>query len=227
MLKGSEASEQNLCKLASEGRLAQFRYLHFATHGVLDGKSPLHSALILSQDQLPDPLKQVLVGKPTYDGQLTAEQMLRGWRLDADLVTLSACETGLGRYSGGEGYLGFSQALFLSGARSLVLSLWKVDDVAAALLMTRFYENLMGRRPGLKGQMTKARALAEAKGWLRGLMAAEAEQVSGGLIRGLDTDTARGRRRAQPAKQPGAPAPRHGYSHPYYWAAFILIGDPN
>jgi tetratricopeptide (TPR) repeat protein len=226
VLKGSEASEQNLRKLAAEGRLAQFRTLHFATHGVLDGKSPMQSALILSQDQLPDPFEQALAGKPTYDGRLTAEQVLRGWRLDADLVTLSACETGLGKYAGGEGYLGFSQALFLAGARSLVLSLWKVDDASTALLMTRFYENLMGRRPGLKEPIGKAQALAEAKSWLRGLKAEEVEQVSGGLIRGLDTDTARGTKRTRPAKQVETPASLHPYSHSYYWAAFILIGDP-
>jgi CHAT domain-containing protein/tetratricopeptide (TPR) repeat protein len=226
VLKGSEASEQNLLKLAAEGRLDQYRYLHFATHGVFDGKLPMQSTLLLSQDQLPNPVNQVLAGKPTYSGQITADQILRDWRLDADLVTLSACETGLGKYAGGEGYLGFSQALFLSGARGLVLSMWKVDDASTALLMTRFYENQMGRRPGLKEPMPKAQALTEAKAWLRSLKAEEAEQVSGGLIRGLDTDSARGTKRAQPAKQPGAPAPSQPYAHPYYWAAFILIGDP-
>jgi hypothetical protein len=51
------------------------------------------------------------------------------WNLDADLVTLSACETGLGKKDAGEGYLGFSQALFVAGARSLLVSLWKVDDL--------------------------------------------------------------------------------------------------
>ena len=227
ILTGSEASEQSLNKLAAGDRLAQYRYLHLATHGLLDPQSPMRSALILSQDQLPDPLQQVLAGKPIYDGRITAEQILHSWRLDAELVTLSACETGLGKYSGGEGYLGFSQALFLVGARSLVLSLWPVDDASTALLMTRFYENLLGRRPGLKESMSKGQALAEAKAWLRGLTAGEADQVGGGLIRGLDTETARGRVRSLPAKQAGSPAPVHPYAHPYYWAPFVLIGDPN
>jgi CHAT domain-containing protein len=226
VLKGPEASKPNLDKLAAEGRLGQFRYLHFATHGVLDELSPMRSALILAQDQLPDPLAQVLAGQPADDGRLTAAQLLRGWRLDAELVTLSACYTGLGKYSGGEGYLGFSQALFLSGARSLVLSLWQVDDASTALLMTRFYENLLGARADRK-PMSKAQALAEAKTWLRGLKAEEAEQVAGGLLRGLDTEQARGKRVAQPAKQPGRPGPTHPYAHPYYWSGFVLIGDPN
>jgi CHAT domain-containing protein len=229
VLTGSEASEQNLDKLAAEGRLGQFRYLHFATHGLLDDQSPMQSALILSQDQLPDPLDQVLAGKLAYDGRLTADQMLRGWKLNADLVTLSACDTGLGKFAGGEGYLGFSQALFLCGARSLVLSLWKVDDASTALLMTRFYENLTGRRPTLMlaKPMTKAAALAEAKIWLLNLQAEEVKQLSGGMIQGLDTDTARGRKRPQPAKQSETPASFHPYAHSYYWAPFILVGDPS
>ncbi len=226
VLTGGNASEQNLNKLAADNRLAQYRYIHFATHGLLDTQSPMRSALILSQNQLSDALQQIKAGKPIYDGRLTAEQILRDWRLDADLVTLSACETGLGKYSGGEGYLGFSQALFLTGARSVVLSLWPVDDASTALLMTRFYENLLGGRKGTT-PMSKAQALAEAKAWLRGLTAAEADEVSGGLIRGLDTDTARGRVRSRPAKQPRTPAPVHPYAHPYYWAPFILIGNAN
>ena len=171
--------------------------------------------------------KHQFTGRPTYDGRLTAEQILHGWRLDADLVTLSACETGLGKFSEGEGYLGFSQALFVAGARSLMLSLWQVDDASTALLMTRFYENLLARRPGLKKPMTKAEALAEAKAWLRGLKAEEVQQVAGGLVRGLDTETARGKRVAQPANQLGPAARPYPYAHPYYWAGFIMLGDPN
>src|SRR5262249_34992145 len=93
VLLGSQASEQSLDQLAQSGRLREFRFLHFATHGVLDDQSAMQSALILSQDRLPDPLEQVLAGKPAYHGRLTAEQMLRSWQLDADLVTLSACQT--------------------------------------------------------------------------------------------------------------------------------------
>ena len=70
------------------------------------------------------------------------ESSMRG--ITSENVTLSACDSGLGKFSGGDGYLGFSQALFLAGARGLVVSLWQVDDAATALLMTRFYENLLG-----------------------------------------------------------------------------------
>jgi CHAT domain-containing protein len=215
-LLGSQASEQRLEELAASWRLKDYAYLHLATHGVLHPRIAMHSALILSQDNLPDPLQQVLAGKKAYDGRLTAEQILRTWKLDADLVTLSACQTGLGQYQGGEGYLGFAQALFLAGGRSLVLSLWKVDDNATALLMTRFYQNLLGKRPGLAKPMPKAEALQEAKAWLRSLTGKEVEQQLAALPRGEERE------------KPAAPVPAavHPYGHPYYWAAFILIGDP-
>jgi CHAT domain-containing protein len=219
LLLGSQASEQSLDQLARSGRLREFRFLHFATHGVLDDQSAMCSALILSQDQLPDPLEQVLAGQPAYDGRLTAEQMLRSWQLDADLVTLSACQTALGKYSGGEGYLGFSQALFLAGARSLALSLWKVDDTATALLMTRFYENLLGARAGLTKPLPKAEALAEAKSWLRGLAAEEAQRLAAVL-----SGEARGIVRTRKPSQ--TPAGTKPFAHPYYWSGFIVIGDP-
>jgi CHAT domain-containing protein len=215
-LLGPQASEQRLDELAASGRLKDYAYLHLATHGVLHPQSAWQSALILSQDRLPDPLQQVLAGRKAYDGRLTAEQILRTWQLDAELVTLSACQTGLGRYEGGEGYLGFAQALFLAGGRSLVLSLWKVDDNATALLMTRFYQNLLGKRKGLEKPLAKGEALQEAKAWLRGLTAREVDQRLAELPRG------------EPREKPAAPVPaaEHPYGHPYYWAAFLLIGDP-
>jgi hypothetical protein len=94
--------------------------------------------------------------------------ILKSWKLDADLVVLSACQTGLGPPTGGDGLLGFAHALLARGARSVMLSRWKVDDSATALLMLRFYENLLGTRDRTK-PMGRARALAEAKKWLRTL----------------------------------------------------------
>jgi CHAT domain-containing protein/Tfp pilus assembly protein PilF len=216
-LLGSQASEQQLDHLATSGRLKDYRFLHLATHGVLHPHSTLQSALILAQDDLPDPLQQVLTGKQAYDGRLTAAQILRTWKLDAELVTLSACQTGLGQYQGGEGYLGFAQALFLAGGRSLVLSLWRVDDNATALLMIRFYQNLLGERPGLDKPLPKAEALQEAKAWLRTLTVRDVEHQLAVLPRGEERE------------KPAAPVPAavHPYGHPYYWAAFILIGDPH
>jgi CHAT domain-containing protein/tetratricopeptide (TPR) repeat protein len=220
LLMGPAASERSLDRLAASGDLRTFPYLHFATHGVLDDQRPMRSALILAQDRSPDPLPAALNGQAPREGRLTAERILRGWKLDAELVTLSACQSGLGKYAGGEGYLGFSQALFLAGARSMVVSLWQVDDTATALLMTRFYENLLGTPEKTVKPLPKAEALAEAKRWLRGLRPDEVEQ----LTRDLPTRGTRGR--LEPRKAPEGPSPVRSYEHPYFWSGFILIGDP-
>jgi CHAT domain-containing protein len=201
-LFGADASEPRLDELVRSGRLKEFDVVHLATHGVADAAVPMRSALILTEEGLPDAAEAVLAGKPAYTGRLTADRILRTWTLEADLVTLSACESGLGRAAGGEGYVGFAQALFLAGARTVVLSQWKVDDRATALLMTRFYGNLLGKRAGLSGPLPKAVALAEAKRWLRTLSLAEATQRDG------SEDDVR------------------PYEHPHYWAGFILAGDP-
>jgi tetratricopeptide (TPR) repeat protein len=228
LLTDSEASEQELDRLARSKALAGYRYIHLATHGIFDDSHPMQSAVILSRDLLPDPLKQLEAGQPVYDGRLTAEEVLERWELHAELVTLSACQTALGEYQTGEGYVGFTQALLLSGARSVCLSLWKVDDTATALLMHRFYANLLGQRPGLKKPLGKAEALAEAKRWLRELSAEDATKESAALTQGV----ARGKGRKPLPLLPAAKTHATGtaakpYAHPYYWAAFVLVGDGN
>ncbi len=80
-----------------------------------------------------------------------------GLKLTAGLVTLSACETGLGRLERGEGVIGFSRALLAAGARSVVVSLWSVNDRSTATLTRRFYSPLLTRNA------PRAVALAEAK----------------------------------------------------------------
>jgi CHAT domain-containing protein len=246
-LLGPDASEQTLDQMAHADTLRQFRYLHFATHAVFNDQSAMNSALILSQDDVPDPYERLVAGLEVYDGKLTADQITRTWKLDADLVTLSACKTALGRRVGGEGMIGFSQALFIAGARSLLLSLWEVDDVATQLLLTRFYENLLGHyhipRDGVESgtPMSKAKALREAKNWLR---QASPEEIRATLEcyettprRDTSESTTtpsdeapnviRGELDTRPAAGPRKPQSRHDYSHPYYWAGFILIGDPD
>jgi CHAT domain-containing protein len=162
VLLGPAASEQALVKLAESGDLAGYRTIHLATHAVVDQERPERSCLILSRVDLPDAYEAAKRGERIYDGRLTVQEILQEWKLDADLVTLSACETGLGQDVRGEGLVGFAHAFLQAGARSLLVSLWKVDDRATSLFMTRFYGNLWER------QMGKAAALREAKEWLRG-----------------------------------------------------------
>ncbi len=225
----TDASEPELDRLAASGELGQFGFIHLATHGVIDEAIPQRSAVILTQTGLPDPLEQVMNHKPVFDGRLTVREIQRGWDLKAELVTLSACETALGRNAGGEGFVGFTQALLMSGARSVCLSLWKVDDTATALLMQRFYANLLGRRDGLSQPLPKADALAEAKAWLRGLSRDEiaklAASLSGGEARSKGAEK---RKESAPRLSvPSGPGGDHPYAHPYYWAAFVLVGDPD
>jgi CHAT domain-containing protein len=195
---------------------------------VIDEGIPVHSAVILTQTGLPDPLDQALGHRPVFDGRLSVREIQRGWELKAELVTLSACETALGRTAGGEGFVGFTQALLISGTRSLVLSLWKVDDQATALLMARFYQDLLGRRPGLSRPLPKAEALREAKEWLRDLTADELGRELAALDRGAPRKLVKGTggaaKEASAAPRPGGVRP---YAHPYYWAAFVLVGDPD
>jgi CHAT domain-containing protein len=91
--------------------------------------------------------------------------------------------------------------------------------------MTRFYENLMGKRGG-EPPLPKALALAEAKNWLRGLTAEQIQQLVDDSFRGMGTGQARGKRVPQPAESPETPPPSRPYDHPFYWSGFILIGDP-
>jgi CHAT domain-containing protein len=228
-LLGALASEQELARLATSGELARFSFIHLATHGLIYEDIPTRSAVILTQTGLPDPLQQALNHKPVFDGRLSVREIQRGWELKAELVTLSACETALGRDSGGEGFVGFTQALLMSGARSVCLSLWKVDDTATALLMQRFYANVLGRRPGIGSPMPKAESLREAKAWLRSLDRAEVlaltAELSGGVERSKGAKARRPNELAT-AVTAGGDSDRP-YASPYFWAAFVLVGDPD
>jgi hypothetical protein len=226
LLTGSLASEQELERLARAGSLKRFRLIHLATHGEIDWRAPRRSALILAQDRLPDPVEQARHRRTVYDGRLRVAAILEGWDLDADLVVLSACQTGLGKEAGGEGLLGFAQAFLQKGARSVVLSRWKVDDTATALLMVRFYENLLGKRTGLKQGMKRAAALVEAKKWLAGLKREQAGQLAQRLASGVLRGTEKEARPLVKGKLALLPEGERPFAHPYFWAAFFLLGDP-
>ena len=107
---------------------AGFRYIHFATHGTFDAENPLLSGLLLTGDD-------------ENDGTLTVGE-LYNLSLPADLVTLSACETALGKVANGDDVVGFTRGFLYAGTSSIVSSLWKVDDNATSILMQQFYESL-------------------------------------------------------------------------------------
>ena len=105
-----------------------------------------------------------------------------------------------------------------------------MDDAATALLMDRFYQNLLGRRPGLEKPMPKAAALAEAKRWLRELSADEAAKLTAEFTQGVVRGKGQKVGKLLPTIPDSKPSPTETddkpYAHPRYWAAFVLMGDP-
>jgi CHAT domain-containing protein/Tfp pilus assembly protein PilF len=137
---GRDATE---ARLKSAG-LEHYRYVHLATHGVVDEKHPGLSRLLLR--------RQTGSGE---DGVLHLGEVYN-LRLNADLVVLSACDTGRGRIARGEGIIGLTRGFLYAGAKSLLVSLWPVSDAAAADLVVDFYQELLAGRP-------RAEALRQAK----------------------------------------------------------------
>ena len=136
-----EASEQRLKALA----LDKYNYIHFATHGTMDEAVPDFSSLVLAMD--PDRIE---------DGLLQAWEIAE-LEMDADLVVLSACQTGLGKLVRGEGLVGLTQSLIYSGASSVIVSLWSVADHSTAEFMTAIYLNLINL------EMDKSESLQQSK----------------------------------------------------------------
>ena len=119
--------------------LSRYRIVHFATHGLLNSEHPQLSGVVLS---LVDER-----GQP-QDGFLRLHEIFN-LRLPAELVVLSACQTGLGKEVKGEGLVGLTRGFMYAGAARVVASLWRVDDAATAELMKRFYRRMLkdGMRP--------------------------------------------------------------------------------
>jgi CHAT domain-containing protein/tetratricopeptide (TPR) repeat protein len=148
--------------------LDQFRVLHLAVHGFADMQYPERSALVLGADP-----------ESSDDGLLQVREIIR-LRLNAELTTLSACDTGVGKLQGQEGISNLVEAFLVAGSKSVVASLWSADDTSANALMERFYKRLA------EGESISS-ALRNAK---LDLLTKYGDQVS-----------------------------------PFYWAAFIAIGE--
>ncbi|MGH9961085.1 MAG: CHAT domain-containing protein, partial [Pyrinomonadaceae bacterium] len=126
---------------------SQYRFVHFATHGYLDSKRAEFSALVLSM---------VDEHGNQQDGFLRAHEIFN-LNLPAELVVLSACQTGLGEEIKGEGLVGLTRGFMYAGARRVVVSLWNVNDRATAELMQRFYRGM------LREKLTPAASLRRAQ----------------------------------------------------------------
>jgi len=164
-LLGREATEARLAQMARDDELSRYGVIHFGTHALVDAEDPQRSSLILSLVDSQTPAGGEILPTDT-DGMLTAGEIMREWKLEADLVTMSACETGLGRRLTGEGYVGLAHAFLQAGAASVLASLWQVDDRATALFMQRFYEIWTSNDRRAPRSITKADALRETRAWL-------------------------------------------------------------
>lgn len=198
LLLGAEATESALLRAAAPG------VLHLATHGFfLPGGEWTENPLLRSGLAMAGSNHR---GKGGDDGLLTA---LEVGALDlgpTQLVVLSACETGVGRVRSGDGPQGLQRAFAAAGARTVVMSLWQVDDAATRDLMVGYYQGL--RRGQGRAAALQQAALSVAKG---GRAPAKATAAAG-------------QRGAEALGGPVAEAKRR-LRHPYYWASFQSVGD--
>jgi CHAT domain-containing protein/Tfp pilus assembly protein PilF len=135
----------------SESAVGRARYLHFASHALVDSQTPDLSAVLLAP-----------AGDGTEDGLLQTHEILK-LDLNAELVVLSGCETALGRQVRGEGLVGFTQAFLFAGARAVAASLWPVEDESTSELMLRFYGGLQsGEEPVEAMRQAKLRQLSNS-----------------------------------------------------------------
>ena len=180
-LIGPKATETAFVQQAGKNAI-----LHLACHGRFDPDQPNQSGLLLVPDK-------------QNDGYLRAAEFF-GLSLKASLVTLSACETGLGRLSAGDDVVGLARAILYAGSPAILSTLWSVDDVATSDFMKAFYGSLQAGRG-------KAESVRRAQLTLR--------RRSGGTTI----------RRGTVLAKPGDRGKTINYSHPYFWGPFVLIGD--
>jgi CHAT domain-containing protein/Tfp pilus assembly protein PilF len=114
--------------------IRNYNIIHFATHGFVNSESPELSGI------------QLAINNNSKDKGILYSGDIYNLKLNAGLVVLSACETGLGKISKGEGIIGLSRAFLYSGASNLIVSLWKVSDVSTSDLMIEFYKNILVKK---------------------------------------------------------------------------------
>jgi len=202
------APNQGFCGLAADEarildpRLADYGEVLISTHGVIDLQRPMYSYLALTSAEA---LRAAGVDLPAddarTDGSLSLPELF-GLRMNARVVTLSACRTGLGAYSAGEGMMGLSLGMFYAGARAMTVSLWSVDDARTAKLIARDHALLsQGAQP------------------MEALLTAQREML------GLGRQAAGNAGDEPIMPQPNNPTDPFVCLEPYYWGAFQLVGQ--
>jgi CHAT domain-containing protein len=176
----------------------RYKILHFATHGVLDDADPLYSGLLLSS------------ASKDEDGFLEAREIMQ-MELHSEVVVLSACETALGKVHQGEGVMGMSWALFVAGTPTTVVSQWRVDSAGTAKLMIAFHRALWTAMTERREPPAKTAALLHPIRSYR-LVKSRKDEVE--------------MNKAQALRQAALMLMHQPkYAHPFYWAAFVVVGD--
>jgi len=176
-------------ELAKARETQSYGYIHFSTHGIL---GPKFQAVALAQMPQSD-----------EDGFLTLGEIMNS-RYNADLIVLSACETGLGHVDRGEGVTGLTRAVMYAGTPAAIVSLWSVSDDGTTELMILFYHNLIQKGMGKEESLRMAK-IAMVKG-----KAGKREFMDAASLR-----SARILERRQ----------SRNFQHPFFWAAFVMYGE--
>jgi CHAT domain-containing protein len=169
--------------------------LHFATHGILNERMPMYSYLLFSPDD-------------KNDGMLTVDEIF-SLNLNSKLVTLSACETGLGKLNRGDELIGLSRAFVYAGSPAVIVSLWPVDDVSTAYIMTKMYQYYSSGYALDESLAFAQRSLYEKNFRLSSVRGVVNVQWNKEIINKINSGS-------QEMK-----------SNPFFWAPFIIIGLPD
>jgi CHAT domain-containing protein len=185
---GSETKKEQLRQMAES-----LQYLHIACHGWFNHEQPLESYVETGAGE-----------------RLTAQEVRQNWRLQAELVTLSACQTGVSAVLRGDEPMGLIRAFLSAGARAVLVSQWPVADLPTFLLMQNFYGRLQTGTP-------ISRALQQTQKWLRELTVAQAMQA----VREVMPDEAVRALALVELGQLGETAVP--FAKPQFWAAFVVV----
>ena len=188
-----KATEDKAKKLSVA--FSKYNIIHFASHGELNSEAPMSSNIRLAKDK-------------DEDGKLDVNEIFNLDLKNTSLVTLSACETGLGKLTSGDELIGLTRGFIYAGTPSIVASLWKVYDQSTSEFMSIFYENLK-KHP--KSESLRMAQLEMIKG-----------KTGKGIVRGVGGITGSKEPKAKPQGQKEMTV---NGSHPYFWAPFILVGD--
>jgi CHAT domain-containing protein/tetratricopeptide (TPR) repeat protein len=196
-LLGENALEESIKALNQPG------ILHIATHGYFHSDTSKNINPLLFSGLLLSGANKTLSGQQNdqvEDGILTAYEAMNLNLDNTDLVLLSACETGLGEIINGEGVYGLQRAFKIAGAKSIIMSLWKVDDDATQELMVSFYKHWLGpTQPSPEGRVNASKTSLQGNSVVPGRL-----------------------RSAFLAAQKELKAK---YPDPYYWGAFVMVGE--